>query len=106
MKTFSHGDLLIIDGRKAYIGTVAGYAEQYKEDPIKAKDRAIAHHHELYWVTPAATVLASKEYYEAERVKWTDVPTVRVWEIIAIRDTFGVRNLRIEPAPNDNWKLR
>ena len=98
---FKHKDNVIIDGRKAYVGTVVGYALAYNEDPIVAVEQARSRRHELHWVSPHAVVISSKAYYAAEALKWAGVPELSTGDPITIEGVSFV----LAKAPNDNWKL-
>ena len=74
-----HDDLIIINGRRGYVGTVRGMAQQYtgvsakyNTNPEEAVKNALARKQEIYWIgQESACLCGDKGYYEAELLKWS-----------------------------------
>lgn len=101
-----HKDHLVIDGKRCYLGTVTGYAEQYREDPATAYNRAILNGHETHWIGRECSVIcADKGYYDRENAKYADAPNLATGDTVRIGDFFNVREFQIQRAPNENYRL-
>jgi len=101
--TAQHGTRAIIDGRRCYFGTVAGYATENRESALEAVQRARRHGHDLQWINLACTVICGDEgYYERDRAEWSDALVLSVGDTVWIDGEF----FTIHPAPNRNFALR
>lgn len=80
-----HGDLVICNGRKGIVGTVAGYAAEYGEDAEAAIQRAKERGHWLTWANQQATILCGDPgFYEAERERWSKAIPITDGQIVMI----------------------
>lgn len=90
-ETKSHGTL--VDRYK--LGSVAGYAKQYDEDPDEAVERAMRLNHKLFWANGMGVSLT--DYDEPQEVFYG----VEHGDVI----DFEGAQFRIEPDWNNNIKL-
>ena len=87
-----HGDLVILNGKKGYIGTVRGFAQQYtgvsakyNTDPEIAYQKALSRKEELYWIGQEAAMLCGdKGYYESYKAKWNKAINLVEGQIVKI----------------------
>jgi hypothetical protein len=89
-----HNDLIILNGRKGYVGTVRGYAKPYPENSINAKynrdpeiefQKAITRKEDLYWINQEAGMLCGdKGYYESYKAKWANAINLVDGQIVKI----------------------
>lgn len=77
------------------LGSVAGYAADYNEDPTAAVERARARGEELYWANQNSTMLTAWD--RPQEV----LPMVQYGEVIR----FAGKQFRVQPAPNQNVRL-
>ena len=107
MTNFQHGSKAIIDGRKVEFGTVAGYAEEYRENPTSAVTRATRNRHETHFIILMPAVLCGdKGYYEREQTIWADAAILNIGAVVVVTDSVhGKQTFRIESAPNHNFRL-
>lgn len=71
-RTAHHNTYLQIEGMRwgrAYIGTAAGYAMEYGEDPVQAVRRAIVSKFETVWCSAEAAVISASPLPEQVRLK-------------------------------------
>lgn len=104
------GAPIIIDGRKASIGGVVGYALYNKEDPVEAvldtarkmKEQPY-NGHRMVWVRVISTVItSSKSYYEREEAARAAMPKLSTGDHIR----FEGKVYQITPAHNNNFDLK
>lgn len=80
-----HNSLVIINGRKGTVGTVKGYAREYREDDKAAREKAMEKHEKLAWVNQEPGMLCGDPgYYEEERKKWKDAIQIEDGDVVMI----------------------
>jgi hypothetical protein len=90
-----HEDILFCGGHTYTAGSVFSYALERGECPLEAYEKARVLGHETHWISQRHTVLSSHvEPREA----------VNVWHGAVVK--FQGKFFWIDPAPNDNLRLK
>lgn len=78
-------DLVTLNGRKGWVGTVAGGACRDAEDPFKAVARAKKFGHDLYWINQEAAMLCGDPgYYEEEKKRWARAIALNEGQLVQV----------------------
>tara|TARA_Y100000310_G_scaffold7229_1_gene7939 strand:+ start:206 stop:547 length:342 start_codon:yes stop_codon:yes gene_type:complete len=80
-----HNTRVTIYGHRGIVGTVAGYALQYNENPITARQKAQERGHELWWVNKKAdTLYGDRESFNHQEREWADAITIQNGQAVEI----------------------
>ena len=83
-----HGDVVVLEGRKGYVGSVEGMAFADGENVYEAVQRSKKFGHELFWLNKAATVICSdKGHYEREDAKYAEAPKLQTGDVVMLDGT-------------------
>jgi len=112
IKAVTHGTKALINGHRAYFGTVIGYtleknAEtslvQFHGCPIARHEEAVRRGHETEWINLSPTVICGdKGYYERDAAEWSAALVLKVGDDVMIDGKLR----KIHSAPNNNFELR
>jgi hypothetical protein len=77
--TLNHGDKVILNSRKGMVGTVRGYALEYKEDPDEAVKNELrkqatvrGYRFDMCWINQMATCLyGDRSEYDRQKKIWS-----------------------------------
>lgn len=85
MKVLYHRDKVMINDRKGYIFTVAGYARQYGDNVEKVVNKEKELGRDLYSVSQRIPMLTNdKEFNRQENEKWANPIVLEDGEIVEI----------------------